>query len=171
MKCKEGAGLLIDQMVSIIEVIPDSAYAQPLEVFNGSTLGKHFRHIYEFFSCLTEHPGCKEIDYASRKRDALIEIDKTHVSLKFNELKGMLSLLDESQSVSVFADFELPNGERPKVNTTIGRELMYAYDHAVHHLAIVKIGLKSLDSSLPIDEKMGVAASTIQHQYELTHGH
>jgi len=171
MNCKEGAIQLIDQIIATIQVIPKTDYARPMEVFNGSTLGKHFRHIFDFFNCLIEQCDCKSVDYAKRERDELIETQSAYAARHFELLKGRLSDLEEHKNLEVFADFLLSDGSRPSVQTTIGREIMYAYDHAVHHLAIVKIGLKALDPYLPINEQMGVAASTIKHQYEMTHGH
>ena len=171
MNCKEGAIQLIDEIISTIEVIPHSDYAKSLEVFNQSTLGKHFRHIYDFFHCLVDQCSCQEVDYALRKRDSDIETDPVYVVSKFKDLKSQLNLLDESTVIDVHADFQLMGGLRPKVQSTIGRELMYAYDHAVHHLAIVKIGIKALNKDLPVNKHLGVAASTIMHQYEIDHGH
>ena len=171
MNCKEGAIQLIDQIITTIQLIPADDYAQPMEIFAGSTLGKHFRHIYDFFNCLVEQCDCHEMDYAERKRDTLIEEKSNYAVDMFNCLKDGVKSLNELHSMEVYADFLLPDGTRPKVTSTIGREIMYAYDHAVHHLAIVKIGLKALDPNLPIDDQMGVAASTLQHQYEVTHGH
>ena len=114
---------------------------------------------------------CHEIDYARRNRDNLIEIDPFFSKEKFKTLKREFQTLDEEAQIEVFADFHLSDGIRPRVASTIGREIMYAYDHAVHHLAIVKIGIQSLEADIPIHENMGVAASTIQHQYEINHGH
>ena len=171
MNCKQGAVQLIHQINSIIEVIPEVDYSKGMEIFNGSTLGKHFRHIYDFFNCLVHQCNCNEVDYAKRLRDQQIETDRQYAIHQFEELSKEISCLDETLSIEVYTDFELPDGQRPKVRSTIGRELMYAYDHAVHHLAIVKIGVKSIHPDLPLNKDIGVAASTIRHQYEVSHGH
>ena len=171
MNCKEGAVLLIDQIIDTIQLIPGDSYSKPLDIFNQSTFGKHFRHIYDFFFCLSNQCQYKEVDYAARNRESKIESDREYVIKSFASIKDLIGKLNEDEEISVYADFELSDGDRPKVKTTIGRELMYAYDHAVHHLAIIKIGLKSLDPSIPIDETLGVAASTTQHHYELAHDH
>ena len=171
MNCKEGVIQLLDQITNIIQVIPDQDYPQQMEIFNNSTLGKHFRHIYDFFNCLINQCNCDEVDYAKRQRDAMIESDPSYAISHFEGLKEDISNLNEDLDIEVYTDFELPDGQRPKVRSTIGRELMYAYDHAVHHLAIVKIGLKIVHPDLPLSKDVGVAASTIKHQYEVSHGH
>ncbi len=171
MNCKEGAIELIDQIIHTIALIPENDYSRELDVFNGSTLGKHFRHIYDFFHCLVEQCACHKVDYAQRTRESIIENDPFFVREKFEQLKKEISPLNEDLPMDVYADFHLSDGNRPKVASTIGRELMYAYDHAVHHLAIVKIGIQSLQANIALDKNLGVAASTIQHQYEVNHGH
>ena len=171
MTCKQGAIQLIDEIIETLDIIPTNAYASSLEVFEGSTLGKHFRHIHDFFNCLVTQCDHNHVDYAKRKRDQTIESQKDIAIKHFSNLKSSIHVLDESRVLKVFADFTLDDGCRPEVQTTIGRELMYAYDHAVHHLAIVKIGLQSIDPTLPIKKDLGVAASTTSHSYAAVHGH
>ncbi len=166
MNCKTGAVRLIDQIISTIELIDSQDYDRELELYNGSTLGKHFRHIYDFFNCLLQQCECQLVDYCQRDRDAQIESDMDYAKRSFESLKDGLQNIDEDQVITVKADFELEPGVRPVVQTSIGREVMYAYDHAVHHLAIVKIGLRDLYPDKPFDQNMGVAASTIRHQHQ-----
>lgn len=171
MKCKEGAVLLIDQIVQAMRIIPEESYSKPQSIFNDSTFGRHFRHIYDFFHCLCIQCDQKTVDYAARLRDEKIENDCDYAIERFEHVKYLLQSFDENTAVKVYTDFDESIDDRTAVNSSIGRELMYAYDHAVHHLAIIKIGLKTLDPALEIDERLGVAASTIQHQYEISHGH
>jgi len=44
------------------------------------------------------------------------------------------------------------------------RELQYNIEHAVHHLAIIKIGVKTLEDSFKLDDNFGIAASTIRNK-------
>lgn len=169
MNCKLGAIRLIDDMLQILSKIEERDYNLALEVYNQSTLGKHFRHIYDFFNCLIIQAANPEIDYCFRSRDPKIEEDIHFAKEAFTQLKYKLTDLDESRQIRVHADFEIGDGERPVVSTTLGREIMYAYDHAVHHLAIVKIGLKVLYPDQKINESLGVAASTIRHQHAVEH--
>ena len=164
MNCKKGAISLIDTIVDTISAIDTDQYNQPLEIYNGSTFGKHFRHIHDFFHCLVHQCPDKEIDYCHRCREERIEKEKPYSIEAFRALQKDLEGLDENQIISVKADFEVRAGQRPVVKTSIGREIMYAYDHAVHHLAIVKIGLNAHCPKVHLDQNIGVAASTIRHQ-------
>lgn len=165
MNCKKGAALLLQQIVDLISVIDPEDFKRPLDLYNDSTIGKHFRHIYDFFNCLILSADIDAVDYCMRDRNPLIEEDRDYCRSAFNQLKEDIFQLDEDVNVMVYADFEMEGHYRPVVKTSIGREIMYAYDHAVHHLAIVKIGLKSIKPDLAIDENMGVAASTIRHRH------
>ncbi len=164
MNCKKGAINLIDTIIDTISAIDTDHYHQPIEIYNGSTFGKHFRHIHDFFHCLIHQCPEKKVDYCHRCREERIENEKAYSIEAFRALQKDLETLDENQIISVKADFEISPGERPTVKTSIGREIMYAYDHAVHHLAIVKIGLNAHCPNLDLDQNIGVAASTIRHQ-------
>ena len=41
---------------------------------------------------------------------------------------------------------------------------MFAYDHALHHLAIIKMGLLSAFPQIKVDENMGVSPATLKNQ-------
>ena len=171
MKCKQEALHLIDEIIETLDVIPAEAYTSSIDLFEGITIGRHFRHVYDFFNCLMTQCEHDHVDYAQRERDIVIETNKDVATKHFSNLKAGISKLEEDKVLNVYADFAVEDGTRPTVKTTIGRELMYAYDHAVHHLAIIKIGLHSIDPTLPIKKGLGVAASTTFHQYATTHGH
>ena len=159
---------MIDQILAILKLIKDEEYNQPLEMYNGSSVGKHFRHIFDFFNCILAQTQ-SELDYCLRPRDSQIEVNREYAQNAFKNLSVALLNLNEERDLVVHADFELEEGVRPTVRSTVGRELMYAYDHAVHHLAIVKIGLKSINPSINISSDLGVAASTLRHQHAHLH--
>jgi uncharacterized damage-inducible protein DinB len=140
--------------------------AQP-EVLSGSTIGQHTRHIIEFFQCLLEqcdNGSLPVINYAQRRRDYLIESAPDHALSKVNELSDRLtSLQTEKQCLLDSTE----HGEQSiLVPSTIARELIYTIEHAIHHLAIVKIALKIISPQFPLPEHFGVAPSTIRYRQE-----
>jgi uncharacterized damage-inducible protein DinB len=161
MDCKEGALEIVQQVERILDQLAQDKYANPLEVLNGSSLGQHFRHIIEFYHCLVDGVDQGIIDYASRKRDTRIEQDVRFAKSSYLRLIQQLKALDEDRIIRVKADFNAE--ERPVVGSTLGRELMFAYDHAIHHLAIIKIGIQQELPELALDQQLGVAPSTIKH--------
>ena len=47
--------------------------------------------------------------------------------------------------------------------TNYYRELMYNLEHSVHHMALIRVGLKEF-SAWHIVENFGIASSTIRHK-------
>ncbi len=164
MNCKQGTELIIEQMIDLLNKIDETSYAKPLKLFNGSTIGQHFRHILDFYSCLLK--GVKEgrIDYAKRERDVLIETKPEYAKDIFNTILLQSSQLVENVLIEIVADFSSElNEARPVVPSSVARELMYAYDHAVHHLAMIKMGLKETCPTIEVNKEIGVAPSTVKH--------
>lgn len=164
MNCKQGTSLIIEQMIDLLEKISDQKYSQSIELFNGSSIGQHFRHIYDFYHCLHKGIVDNRIDYGKRERDILIENDTKYATQAFNDILKQCESLSEPNAIEVVADFSSAvNCERPVVASTVGRELMYAYDHAVHHLAMIKMGLKVTCPDVQVSSNLGVAPSTVKH--------
>jgi len=164
MNCKQGTDIIILQMVELLEKIDAGTYARPLALFNGSSIGQHFRHIVDFYGCLVRGIGDGRIDYAKRERDVLVETVPSCAAGALASCNEKVAQIDESLKIEVVADFSSDlNETRPVVESTVGRELMYAYDHAVHHLAMIKMGLKAASPDLAVDPRTGVAPSTLKH--------
>jgi len=166
MNGKEGTIHIANQITALLDQIDRYFYAKPLDVFNGSTLGQHFRHIVEFYHCLflgIDNDGL--IDYAGRQRNLKIEKDPVFAKQAFQQVLHAVAQLEEHKELSVKADFssEDSNG-RPVFQSSVGRELMFAYDHAIHHLAIIKIGLQSDAPQVKIDPDLGIAPSTLKYR-------
>ena len=165
MNCKDGNNLIIRQIDDLLHQVDSELYARPLDLFNGSTIGQHIRHILNFYQALVSGAENGIIDYADRERDPRIEQDPGYARASFQVITRKISDLDEERHLPVRADF-FPDDAvlRPMVQSSVGRELMFAFDHAVHHLAIVKIGLQVAQPDLQLQEELGVAPSTIKYQ-------
>ena len=164
MDCKKGTSQIIEQMIELLEKINVDNYSEQLQLFNGSSIGQHFRHILDFYTCLCNGAIKERVDYAKRERDVLIETNPLYAVEIFKKIQQTTNELEEERIIEVVADFSSEsNTTRPLVKSTVGRELMYAYDHAVHHLAMIKMGLKVVSPCLEIDKNIGVAPSTIKH--------
>lgn len=154
---------LLDQLLNVIEQLNNEEYSRPLPIFNGSSIGKHFRHIHDFYACMINCATKGVIDYCERTRDENLETIPQMIVDRFHKMKGEIKELNEGQQVEVFGDFEFDDGSRPNAHSSVAREMLYAYDHGVHHLAIIKLGLRAEFPHIQIDESMGVAASTLRY--------
>ncbi|MDG2312138.1 MAG: hypothetical protein P8L64_07110, partial [Flavobacteriales bacterium] len=65
-------------------------------------------------------------------------------------------ILRASYGVDVSVDID--------IDTTVERELAYCLDHAIHHLAIIKISLIESRIDLKMESNLGVASSTLRYR-------
>ncbi len=164
MDCRQGSSLIIKQIGEILSRMNDGQYTKELDLFNGSTIGHHMRHIYDFYYSIVKSLEIGELDYADRDRNPDIERYTHNAALNFITLAKLILTLDEDTLIDVVTEFETEHEKpRKRVSSSIGRELLYAYDHAIHHLAIVKMGIKTNFPDFEIDPNMGIAPSTIKH--------
>jgi len=167
MTGKQGIENIVQQIKGILTQIEAELYRTPLELYNGSSIGQHFRHIYDFFHCLSKGVQVDVVDYAQRNRDLQIEQNPLFALAAFEEKMAYLLTLEELKPIKVRADFSsVSNASQPEYPSSIGREITFVHDHAVHHLAIIKIGLQSEAPHLLKDKNFGVAASTIKFRQQ-----
>lgn len=164
MDCKEGTMLMSDQMIDLLKQLDNEVYAKPLAIFNQSSIGQHFRHIIDFYNCLLNGCGCHVVDYCDRERNPLIEKDSLTAISVIKDINLRVQNIDEERRIVVKSDFSTnKDEERTSIESSLGRELMYAFDHALHHLALIKIGLHVHFPEIKVDENLGVAPSTIKY--------
>lgn len=164
MNCQQGTDIIIGQIIDLLNRMDANTYSKPLALFNGSSIGQHFRHILDFYGCLSVGAFDGRVDYANRLRDTRVETEPSYAISVLKGYMDKIASLDEGLSIEVVADFSADlNEARPVVLSSLGRELMYAYDHAVHHLAIIKMGLKASSPNFQMDKNLGVAPSTVKH--------
>ncbi len=156
---------MIRQIQELLNQLDSTAYAKPLMLFEGATLGQHFRHILDFYNCLVEGALSGQLDYSKRARNPLMETDVNVAKESFQTLLKKIEQLNDHQAIKVVTDFSVEEcSERETVNSSVGRELMYAFDHAVHHLAIIRIGIQTAFPDVQINDRLGVAPSTVKHR-------
>jgi len=63
--------------------------------------------------------------------------------------------------------YDKNNNESFKIKTSLDRELVYNIEHAIHHMAIIRIAIENEFDSVSIDKHFGVAYSTIRFRDDL----
>jgi hypothetical protein len=48
-------------------------------------------------------------------------------------------------------------------HTNYYREIVYNLEHTIHHMALIRVGLKEL-ASIELPENYGVASATVKHK-------
>ena len=167
MNAKQGTILIAAQMAGLLEKLDRETYTRPLPLFHGSTVGQHFRHILEFYTCLFDGALSARVDYSSRKRNnTLGECPRTALAV-LDYIADAVKNQDDRQWLNVeseFSDDYIGGEDRPAYISSMGRELQYAFDHAVHHLAMIRMGLEAYFPEIPVDDDLGVAPSTIKYR-------
>jgi hypothetical protein len=160
MQVKEALLLTVRQITDLLEQIEPQEYRRPLPEFDGNTLGQHFRHILEFFICLERGVPTGTVDYASRERNLLYEDAPGVAIAALENFSNTLKTLQPATPIRFKAEFG--HAERPDYASTVGRELAFVYDHAIHHLAMIKVGLRCSFPHIRTDRDLGVSPSTIK---------
>ncbi len=160
-----GAAQVLETAKEYLSKIGADQYSQKEELLSGSSIGEHTRHFIEFFQCLlTQTSEGTTVDYSKRLRNQHLETDPTHTLDTINKIQDELKLLGKSGQIGKVCqvDPQFQHAENKSISTTIERELLYNIEHTIHHLAIIKIGLKIVAPEIPISDHFGVAASTLE---------
>jgi hypothetical protein len=158
-RLKDRVGELVHALGRALSLCEPGQYSMPLPLLSGATIGEHTRHIIEFFQCLQAGIASGEIDYGKRERNRQLETDKEYAMATFLAIQQQLPLTERPCLLQNEAKSEWPE---LAVQSGYFRELVYTIEHAIHHMAIIKIGLKSLQ--IDADRDFGVAPSTIEYR-------
>jgi hypothetical protein len=69
--------------------------------------------------------------------------------------------MDESRKLKLNANYSNDSLFQNTVETSAGRELVYNIEHAIHHIAMIKIAVINLLPHIKLPDNFGVAYSTI----------
>jgi hypothetical protein len=149
------------QLKNALSHLTEEQYALPGHTLSHTSIGQHVRHIIEMFTCAEEGYESGLIQYENRKRDVKIESDKYFAASLLDKLiEGMNK---PNKSIKLENVYSMEAGERIFLDTNYFRELAYNLEHAIHHMALIKIGILAI-SDWPIPEGFGVAYSTLQYR-------
>ena len=164
---QEAIAEVLRQGESLLNSVSDGEYTRKLPNVFGSTVGEHYRHCLDHFQSFLQGLDADEIDYDHRERNPRIEKDR-HFALAETQriLHGFASLsrpyLDCPINVRSTVNYGLDAA--PSIGSTVGRELMYAVAHAIHHYALIAVMCGVLE--VPVPAGFGVAPSTLQYHAE-----
>ncbi|MCP4522047.1 MAG: DinB family protein [Cytophagales bacterium] len=152
---------LLSQLQDSLSQLSNEEFKLPLAIFSGSSIGQHTRHTLEFYICLLAQVNVGCVNYDLRQRDLRLENDKSFTLDTIDSLIQQLESLDLSQQITLEATL---GGKLNTLSSNVGRELLYATEHTVHHMAIIKMGFAQHFPTVSLCEGFGVAESTITYQ-------
>jgi uncharacterized damage-inducible protein DinB len=154
---------ILDQLADLLAQIREDDFAKPAETLSSSTIGQHLRHTLEFFSCLERGFNQGTINYDKRAHDKLIESDKFLAMAAIEKIKTFISNLTD-KPLLLEVGYDVDKDEYVTLATNATRELVYNIEHAVHHMAIMKIGVREIAPYITLSADFGIAASTVRYR-------
>lgn len=166
MNLKVAASDLLDQLEGIITQVSKEDFKMPLEILSDSSIGQHVRHTLEFFICLIDATNEGVINYDKRKHDKYIQEDKALAISVIESIKEFIYKVEENKSLSLEMEYGVSDEELQVsiVPTNYERELAYNIEHAVHHMALMKVGIISKLNYVELPPYFGVASSTVRYK-------
>ena len=165
MELKQPITYIFAQLEAGLVQISNDEYSRPLEVLNQATIGQHYRHILEMFTCLLDGLETGNVNYDNRKRDKQLEENKNALIEGIKNIEKNIGKPD--RNITLHANYSPGDSGIIIFKTTYYRELAYALEHTVHHMALIKIGFKALVPKISLPEDFVVAASTTQYRLSL----
>jgi uncharacterized damage-inducible protein DinB len=153
--------LQFDALHDLVEQLGEDDYSTPLPVLGKASLGMHLRHILEFYITLMDSEG-DEVDYDARLRDKALETERSAALKKLAALRRWLAALHNDRQIVLLADHSVDGSSQERMATSLFRELAYGFDHGIHHMALLRIGVEQHFPHIALATDFGVAPSTIR---------
>lgn len=149
-----------DSLIDVLHLLPANYYTQPISILEQQTIGHQVRHIIEHWQILIENYESNVINYANRKRDIVIEQNK---ELAINLLQTLQQQSNKINSTLNIVSID----ETTTFSSSYYRELDVVAEHIIHHAAIIKMAIISIDSNFKIPTNFGYAPSTISYKEQV----
>ncbi|MDX2095791.1 MAG: DinB family protein [Alphaproteobacteria bacterium] len=163
-----GLDRILADLQQVLATLPAAAYCKA--VGGESSVGAHMRHLLEFMQVLADNLESGVIDYESRAHNAAYESDPEAVAAILPQLHAKLTqavLRLSAHHPLLLRETAFVGGRKITLTTSLGREILFMLQHAIHHLAIIKMQAAAMDIAL--GAQMGVAVATQIYREQL-HG-
>lgn len=154
---------ILTQLARLVKQLTTEQYNFILPGFSGGSVGKHVRHVIECYKCFLQGIQNGTVNYDKRQRNITIETDKYVALQLLNDIIHEVDCIETDVSLQLQIDLSHEEKET-HIETSCFRELAYNIEHAIHHMAIIKIGVMNHFADVRVDENFGIAYSTIRYQ-------
>jgi hypothetical protein len=143
---------------NLLSALNDGQYSQKITHLGNASIGQHSRHIIEMLQCAVNGFETGTVDYVNRQRNLILENDCTFAQSYLEELERKINRPDKQLQMQVE---EMESFVASTVPTTYYREIVYNTEHAIHHLALIKVALIEMHLDI-VNDEFGMAYSTIK---------
>ena len=147
------------QLIHFLELILNEDYKRDIKLLHGNSIGKHIRHIIEFYDTLLEC-HTQVLNYDLRKRSFILENNKAKAIEQLQKISSIINSKQSDRSLFVEGDYSETGNDCSRSASSLSRELAYNLEHIVHHMAIIRIAIESIRPGIELSEQFGVARST-----------
>jgi len=158
---------VLRQGESLLLSIDNGKYTQKVPSAFNSAIGGHYRHCLDHFQSLLHGLHANEVNYDHRERDPMIENDRDFALAETQRIVRACEAIPAlllACPINVRSQVGYDGNDVPTIGSTVGRELMYAVAHAIHHYALIAVMCGMLDVLVP--QGFGVAPSTLKYHRE-----
>ncbi|WP_020527234.1 hypothetical protein [Flexithrix dorotheae] len=155
---------IINQLIDVTRQLQPGEFSLPLELLSGSSIGKHQRHVIEFYQILLSNYKKGKLSYDKRAHNGEMENNRDKAIMALQKLKDSLQLLKSDKALLLGASYSTDKDEKIYMESSLARELAFNLEHAIHHMAIVKIAIKLNFPHISIPKNFGIAYSTLQYE-------
>lgn len=154
---------IFNQLENSLQLLSNEQYSREIPTLSNSSIGHHVRHVIEMFVLLQEGFTTGIVNYEKRNRDHTIESSKEKAITLLQQIVSALNY--ENKDLLVEIGFDKNNARINSIPSNYFREIAYNLEHAIHHMALIKIGIREVsEQQLPPD--YGVASSTVRYRNE-----
>lgn len=155
---------ILSQLFDLVHSLTDDDFQRPVKALSYATVGQHLRHTLEFFICFEQGTQSGVINYDRRSHDKEIETNRMVAAQTITRIMSFVAELSENQPLTLEVGYDIDDEQFESLQSTTTRELVYNIEHAVHHMAIMKIGINEIAPYIKLPEGFGIAASTMRHK-------
>lgn len=150
-----------DELQRLVHALTIEQYTAPVAVLSNASIGQHVRHVLEFYLCLLNAED-HNVDYDARKRDKALETDRSAVLAALVALHDWMEGISDDADLHMVVDHSTDGSGSTRMRTSLFRELAYAFDHGIHHMALLRIAVEQEHRVVELHPDFGVAPSTIR---------
>lgn len=146
----------------LLKGVSSEHYCRESTMLGNATIGRHVRHVIELAEAAITGHEKGLINYDNRERNILIENQKEEA------IKHIQLLINGIQKNDAEVVLEVMSGnETGYVKSSYLREVHYNTEHAIHHMALIRVALREFGID-NVNEEFGYAPSTIIYSQRST---
>ncbi len=148
----------LGELIDLLHQLSDADYSKPCPQLSNASIGEHTRHIIELFQCLENQYTSGIVNYDDRKRNIQIQTD---TDFAIQQIVAIQNNLDKANKKILLQ--QMIDGNQINTESNYFRELLYNFEHCIHHQALIKVAIFQCES-IAVDDNFGVARSTIEYR-------